>query len=209
MVIFGREPQSGFERVEIQNVRGHGVAGGPNEKSYITISGWVGPFDNTVGCNVRAETESISSEPAIFDAFPKEVRGALVTALADSDPFVRRRACEALIRAGFEPPLDALWPLLAEKDPFVRTAARLTLQRIDAAQWTPRLWREQDETIVREGIVALCKTGQAAAYATPILTRLASGKPPVSAQEWLDYVRTLQLVLFHTIQSVELLYKIS
>jgi hypothetical protein len=77
MVIFGREPHSGFERVEIQNVRGHGVAGGPNEKSYIVISGWVGPFDNTVGCNIRAETDSISSEPAIFDAFPKEVRDAL------------------------------------------------------------------------------------------------------------------------------------
>ena len=64
----------------------------------------------------------------------KEGRDALIEALKDKDAMVRRRACEALIRAGFEPPLESLWPLLGEDDRFVRTAARLVLERIDTEE---------------------------------------------------------------------------
>ena len=49
---------------------------------------------------------------------------ALVACLKDKDAMVRRRACEALIRANIEPEVAAVWPLLGEEDRFVRTAAR-------------------------------------------------------------------------------------
>jgi hypothetical protein len=74
---FGREPDSGFQRMEIQNIRGRGIAGGPNENTFVTIGGWVGPFDNTVGCNLRIEAENVNSEPALYASFPQEVRDAL------------------------------------------------------------------------------------------------------------------------------------
>ncbi|HMC66159.1 MAG TPA: HEAT repeat domain-containing protein, partial [Gemmataceae bacterium] len=61
----------------------------------------------------------------------EEGQEPIVGCFKDKDALVRRRACEALIRAGFEPPVDAIWPLLVDKDRFVRTAARLVLQRID------------------------------------------------------------------------------
>ena len=35
-----------------------------------------------------------------------DAKAGLLAALSDKDPFVRRRACEALIRAGIEPPVD-------------------------------------------------------------------------------------------------------
>src|SRR5207249_11666757 len=38
----------------------------------------------------------------------KEGKNILIKALNDADALVRRRACEALIRAGFEPPVDVL-----------------------------------------------------------------------------------------------------
>lgn len=76
-IAFGREADSGFERMEIQNVRGRGALGGPNENTMVTISGWVGPFDNTVGCNLRIEAENVNSEPALYAAFPQEVQDAL------------------------------------------------------------------------------------------------------------------------------------
>ena len=43
-------------------------------------------------------------------------KATLFTALKDEDAFVRRRACEALVRLNVEPPVEALWPLLGDGD---------------------------------------------------------------------------------------------
>lgn len=122
---------------------------------------------------------------------------ALLKALHDQDALVRRRACEALIRAGMEPPVDLLWPMLADKDHWVATAARLVLQRIDTKKWVERLWREKDRRIVRQGIVALCKTDQAAAHAGDIFEFLHDGSPE-DVNELIDHLRVIQLALIHT-----------
>lgn len=126
----------------------------------------------------------------------KDAEPVLVAALKDSDKLVQRRACEALIRAGFEPPVDAVWPLLADKDPFLRTAARLVLQRIDPKKWAERVWTEKNDLVAEEGIVALCKINQATPFAEQIYGRL-NGVKPSDAQGWLDWLRTTQLALIH------------
>jgi putative heme-binding domain-containing protein len=126
----------------------------------------------------------------------KESESALIKALKDKDNLVQRRACEALIRAGFEPSVDAIWPLLGDSDPFLRTAARLVLQRIDPTKWTERLWKEEKDLIVLEGILALCKENKAAPYADAIYGRLVKmklGEPDST----LNQVRTYQLTLIH------------
>jgi putative heme-binding domain-containing protein len=127
----------------------------------------------------------------------KEGRDLLLEALKDKDALVRRRACEALIRAGFEPPVEALWPLLGDDDRFLRTAARLVLQRIDPKKWIDRLWKVQNNRIAFEGIIALCKTDQAAPYAEAIFKRL-SDLPALPKLPLVDYARTVQLALIHT-----------
>jgi putative heme-binding domain-containing protein len=128
----------------------------------------------------------------------KEGKEALIKALKDNDAFVRRRACEALVRAGIEPPVEALWPLLAEKDRFVRTAARLVLQRIDPKKWTDRLWRQENDLVGYEGIIALCKTNQAAPHAEMIFERLHKGAPAEDDTALLYHLRTIQMALFQT-----------
>jgi putative heme-binding domain-containing protein len=125
----------------------------------------------------------------------REGQDALVKALKDEDKLVQRRACEALIRAGFEPPVDALWPLLKDNDRFLRTAARLVLERIDPKKWTDRLWKEENNIVAYEGIVALCKTNHAAPYAEQIFTRLS--KPAEGVEMQLAHIRTIQLALIH------------
>src|SRR5262249_36970302 len=115
----------------------------------------------------------------------KSQREALIKALKDEDALVRRRACEALIRAGVEPPVDAIWPLLNDPDPFLRTAARLVIQRIDPTKWAERIANDKDMA-AWEGVVALCKENKAAAYADLILGRLAK-EPPAGGQALLDY----------------------
>ncbi len=126
----------------------------------------------------------------------KDGHGALLKALKDDDAMVRRRACEALIRAGVEPPVADVWPLLGDKDHFVCTAARLVLERIAPAKWLAKLGTETNDLIAYHAILALCKTNQAEANAEAIYARLEKAAPG-DARSVLDYARVVQMVLFH------------
>lgn len=144
---------------------------------------------------VRARAVTMLS----FNAIQSERNSEpLINALKDQDALVRRRACEALIRREIEPPVDAIWPLLADTDRFVRTAARLVLQRIEPARWTERLWKEPLDGVFMEGVVALCKTNQAAPFAALIFERLNKVNATVSPSIMLDFLRVFQLALIHT-----------
>jgi putative heme-binding domain-containing protein len=123
-------------------------------------------------------------------------KAAILAALDDYDPFVRRRACEALIRLGIEPPVDVAWRALSDIDPFVRTAARLVLQHIDPEKWAPRIEKEKNDHVAFEAIIALCKINKAAPYAGYIFLRLDRAKAG-SGQYLLDYLRTAEMALFH------------
>src|SRR5262249_27269830 len=116
-------------------------------------------------------------------------------ALKDEDAFVRRRACEALVRAGLEPPVESLRPLLQSRDRFLRTAARLVLQRIGPGQWAEKLCGVADDLVAWESIVALCKIDRAAEHREAVLARLRRVPGGESADALLDYLRTLQLAL--------------
>lgn len=68
----------------------------------------------------------------------------LVARLKDADPFVQRRAAEALLRTGVNPtvrppysPVEDVLPLLASPDRFVRYAGRALLRATN-----PNLWKE-------------------------------------------------------------------
>jgi putative heme-binding domain-containing protein len=127
----------------------------------------------------------------------KGARDLLVGLLRDGDALVRRRACEALIRSGVEPPVGDLWPLLGDGDRFVRHAARLVLERIDPRRWAERVWAEKNNLAAWNGIVALGQTNRAAPYAEPLFNRLRTAPAGKGEQALLDYLRTVQLALVH------------
>jgi putative heme-binding domain-containing protein len=145
----------------------------------------------------------LPAEQAARDIYVRGLKGgkdnekALLAALDDYDPFVRRRACEALIRAGIEPPVDPVWRLLSDGDRFVRTAARLVLQRIDPAKWADRIAKEKHDRAAWEAIIALCKIDKADPWASVIFFRL-DGAKAASGEALLDYLRTVQMALMHT-----------
>jgi putative heme-binding domain-containing protein len=127
----------------------------------------------------------------------EDVREPLLRALADHSPFVRRRACEALIRSGIEPPMEDLRPLLGQSDRFLRTAGRLVLQRIDPRKWAEALLQDDDNLVALEAIVTLCKTNHAAEYAGAIFERLHHQSHDGDVQSQLNYLRAIQLALVH------------
>lgn len=129
----------------------------------------------------------------------KEVaKEKLFKALADSDDLVRRRACEACIRQGIEPPVKDLRPLLGDRDIFLRTAARLVLQRIDPSKWANDLIADANDAIAQEAIIALSKIDKADEYAEKIFERLKRCAPTDSTTAMLGWLRTIQLALVHT-----------
>jgi len=121
---------------------------------------------------------------------------ACQTDLQSGDPLKQRHACEAIIRFGYAPPLDLIWPLLNNGDQYLRTAARLVLQRIEPSRWIGRV-AESDDLQAMEGIVALCKTNQAATRASAIYERLARLQSPRDTLTELYQLRTWQLAFVH------------
>jgi putative heme-binding domain-containing protein len=89
--------------------------------------------------------------------------------LRDSDPWVRRVACEAIIhRAGDAPntispaTVESLIALLGDKDRSVAFSARRALEKIPAQQWQEQVLTTQDGHIFLEGAAGLL-----AAYPSP------------------------------------------
>ena len=85
-------------------------------------------------------------------------------ALKDSEPLVRRRAAEALIRMGLSAdqpsfaPIEDLYALLNDSDRFVRYAGRLALERTPRAEWRDRVLAETNPLGGIEGLLALVRT---------------------------------------------------
>jgi len=145
------------------------------------------------------EVEALNRGKAIWDigvGEQKDAEKVIIEALKDTDALVRRRACEALVRAGIEPPVDSVWPLLDDKDRFVRHAARLVLERIEPSKWAQRIGKERSDLKAWNAIVALCHMNKAQPFAEQIFGRLHgdTGKTP---EVLLDWLRTVQLALVH------------
>ena len=97
------------------------------------------------------------------DAAAKVIAGS---ALKDPDPFVRRRALEALVRMGLSPgnpsfaPVEDIYALLDDADRFVRYAARLALERTPRNEWKDAALSENSPHGSIEGLVALTRKAQ-------------------------------------------------
>jgi putative heme-binding domain-containing protein len=100
-------------------------------------------------------------------------------ALKDPDPFVRRRAAEAVVRMGLDPreanfaPVDDVYALLGDADRFVRYAGRLALERIPREKWRDRALAESRPAAAPEALLALVRTARSAEV-EPLLSRAAS-----------------------------------
>jgi hypothetical protein len=76
-IVIGTDSTTGRERLDIQDLRGQGAEGGPNQNSYIYINGNITPLGPSAGVHVKVEGKNISSEPLLRGAFPPETQEAL------------------------------------------------------------------------------------------------------------------------------------
>ncbi len=75
-ISFAPADASAPERLEL-NLTGQGIAGGPNEKTIVNVTGLMGPLGNDAGVAIRISSDDVHTEDAMTIAFPAEVQKAL------------------------------------------------------------------------------------------------------------------------------------
>ena len=76
-ILIGHDQIMKMDGIRIMNVTGHGLDGGPNADSLVTINGFVGPFDQVARVYLDVLAKNISSEPSLRAALPPVVDRAL------------------------------------------------------------------------------------------------------------------------------------
>jgi putative heme-binding domain-containing protein len=126
----------------------------------------------------------------------KATNERLVEMLDDADHLVRRRVCEALVRAGHQAPAAKLVERLADDDRFVAFAARRALEAQSADSWRDLVLEERDANAFLMGSVALLTEAPDRESALAVVDRgleLMDGF--LSDDDFLDLLRVLQLAL--------------
>jgi putative heme-binding domain-containing protein len=120
----------------------------------------------------------------------------LVELLDDADPVVRRRACEALVRAGHPAPVDKLVKLIAERLPFVSWAGRRALEQLPKHQWQPAVLASTDPRVFITGSVALAMIGCDRQTAAAILERGGHWlDSPIADDDLVGLLRVVELAV--------------
>jgi len=76
-VLITPDPTRKYETVTLEDIRGEGVAGGPNANRELQLTGTIGINNPNIGCRIRARGSAITMEPALYAAFPAPVRKAI------------------------------------------------------------------------------------------------------------------------------------
>jgi hypothetical protein len=76
-ITFGPDPITHEDRCDVVNLRGLGVAGGPNQDTAVTINATIAPLADNTEVRVRVQADHVTSEPALHRAFPHEVQDVL------------------------------------------------------------------------------------------------------------------------------------
>jgi putative heme-binding domain-containing protein len=126
------------------------------------------------------------------------VAEALAARLADVSPLVKRRACEAYVRSGLEPPLTVSG-LLASPDRFVRYHARLALEHVPPTGWKTEVLGSRSPRVKIGGLLALARLGAEALPPDDVLAAALElwqeGFPQVADGDRLDLLRVMELAL--------------
>jgi len=125
-----------------------------------------------------------------------ETAAALARLLADKDPTVARRACEAFVRTGLEAPVDPILKLLAGNDRWLRFAARLALERIPSGKWKSAALSSPSPRARLLAVLALTRLGKdsmSPADAAVVLESISTTDPEIL----LDWTRLVELAVLH------------
>lgn len=71
--------QTQQDQLVIENLRGVGIAGGPNQDAQITVDGTVGPLTSYAGFDITVAGKNVADEPALVGALPQAARDTIAS----------------------------------------------------------------------------------------------------------------------------------
>ncbi|HBO51902.1 MAG TPA: hypothetical protein DD471_07960, partial [Planctomycetes bacterium] len=135
---------------------------------------------------------------------------AALKLLDDSDPFVRRRAAEALSRFGTQSATGKLISRLDDEDRFVRYAAMTALAHRPTKEFIQDALRHKSSRVWMRALVAgsIRREAPGAPHVQEVVERLLS-KPPAKKEDRLDFLRILGLFKGQVAENKELAARVS
>lgn len=133
-----------------------------------------------------------------------EAEARLNDLIADADPRVRRAACEAIVRGGYQPSVERLVPLLADASRAVAWSAARALQQAPVEKWKDEVIEAGNTKVFLMGAPALLalqlpdETLDAVLTRASELIRDSTGSKPsgyLSDADFVAVLRVLQLGL--------------
>lgn len=68
------DPQTGFERLQVIALKGHGYRGGANEDATVEVMGTVSPLDENAGADIVVRGQNLVSEPLLIESMPPQTK---------------------------------------------------------------------------------------------------------------------------------------
>jgi putative heme-binding domain-containing protein len=134
----------------------------------------------------------------------ERVRTALVRLLGDRDLTVARRACEAFVHSGIEPPVEPLLNLLASDDRWLRFAARVALERVPQDKWFQQALASPNSHVVTEALLAAYRhdrKGSAKTLLDYSCKLLTGARGPISQEIRMAAMRLTELALLQGVRN--------
>lgn len=120
----------------------------------------------------------------------------LAAMLTDKDRLVRRKTCEAMLRANQTAPLSSLKTALASDDRFESWAARRLLERVPADQWQADLLKTDNHRLLINGTLALAIARPEKDVSLLSIQALADAMAKfVSDRDFVDMLRVIQVAM--------------
>ena len=146
----------------------------------------------------RVKNEEVRAKAAyLMGIYPSpDTQAALVRLLKDNDAYVRRRACEALMRGSQGTDYQSLIPLLASADRAEAWAARRLLERLPPHEWKDQVLATDNHSLLVRGSLALIIAHPSRQNAAAVLDRFSKVMAGfVSDRDFIDMLRVMQVAM--------------
>ncbi|WP_428307119.1 DUF7133 domain-containing protein [Lacipirellula sp.] len=150
---------------------------------------------------------AIDVEPAIrakaarlmYISDDASVRTALTKLLQDSDPLVRRCACESLMRRGTMPAAADILPLLGDDDRFTAFAARRVIEQLPVESWNAAIMKETKPQAFCVGATALVNVERKPAVSLAVIDKSLKllAAEPITELDRVNLLRVIEVAMFH------------
>ena len=113
-LVFGPDPGGAGDELLIRDLRGRGLAGGPNADATVGVEGRIYPLDRYAGFDVTVVGRGLRDEPALIESLPDNVRQAIGQFDADGAGEYPTFEADLRVRVSRPPGPDQLWSFATE-----------------------------------------------------------------------------------------------